>query len=125
MSRYHRLSDNDGNMPSFKIVAAVFGIVATIVFGIWAISYQRESTVHPVCTASVIEVDLGEFETGADVKLTTPAGGMCVGDVIYESETLCSDGVTIIGSSSFDVRGEDVQFRIADCQLSVEKIERR
>ena len=125
MSRNHRLSHNDGNMPSFKIVAAVFGIVVAIVIGIWAISYQRESTVHPACTASVIEVDLGEIGKGADVKLTTPDGGMCVGDVIYESETLCSDGVTIFGSSSFDVRGEDVQFRIADCQLSVEKIERR
>ena len=125
MSRYHRLSDNDGNMPSFKIVAAVFGIVAAIVFGIWAISLQRENAEHPACTASVIEVDLGEIETGTDVKLTTPAGGMCVGDVIYESETICSDAVTIFGSTNFDSRGEHVQFRIADCQLSVEKIERR
>ncbi len=112
-------------MPSFKIAAAVFGVVAAIVFGMWAIAYQRESTVHPACTESVIEVDVSEFEAGADVTLITPAGGMCVGDVIYESETLCSDGITIFGNTSFDVGGEYVQFRIADCQLSVEEIERR
>ena len=112
-------------MPSFKIAAAVFVVVATIVSGMWAISYQRESAVHPACTESVIEVDMSEFEAGTDVTFITPTGGMCVGDVIYEAETLCSDGITIFGSTSFDVGDEDVQFRIADCQLSVEKIERR
>ncbi len=93
--------------------------------GMFIVADQRDELINPSCTDSQVEVDLSDIAPGSDLKLSTPEGGVCVGDVIYEDASLCQEGITLFETVTDGVDQDSVQFRLDDCVLSVERITRR
>ena len=112
-------------LPSLKIVLLVYGAVGLIVLGMFVVVDRRDNLINPDCTDAQVEIDLSDVAPDNEPKLSTPDGGVCVGDVVYEDASLCQDGITIFETVMDGVDRDSVQFRLADCALSVEKITRR
>ena len=112
-------------LPPLKIVLSVYGAVGLIVLMMFIAADQRDKAINPDCTDAQVEIDLSTVAPESDLQLLTRVGGMCVGDVIYEGPELCKDGITLFESVTDDPGQDSVQFRIVDCELSVEKITRR
>ena len=93
--------------------------------GMFIVADQRDKAINPSCTDAQVEIDLSDVAPDSELKLFTPDGGVCVGDVVYEDASLCQDGITIFETVTDGVDRDSVQFRLADCALSVEKITRR
>ncbi len=96
-----------------------------MVLGMFIVTDQRDKAVNPSCTDTQVEVDLSDIAPDSELMLSTLAGGICVGDVIYEGEELCQEGVTLFESVMYEPAQDSVQFRLAGCTLSVERITRR
>ena len=86
---------------------------------------QRDKAINPSCTDAQVEIDLSDVVSDSELKLSTSEGGVCVGDVIYEEASLCQEGITLFETVTDGVDQDSVQFRLAGCVLSVEKITRR
>ncbi len=99
--------------------------VGLIVLGMFIIADQRNKAINPSSTDAQVEIDLSDVLPDSELKLSTPEGGVCVGDVIYEGAELCKEGVTLFESVTHEPDQDSVQFRLVDCILSVERITRR
>ena len=113
------------SLPSLRTALLVYGAVSLVVLGMFTTTYQRDQAVNPDCTDAQIEIDLSDIAPDSELKLSTPEGGVCKGDVIYEDASLCREGITLFESVMDQPIHDSVQFRLADCVLSVEKITRR
>ena len=113
------------SLPPLKIVLLVYGTVSLIVLGMFILADQRGRAINPDCTDAQIEIDLSDMALDSELKLSTPEGKVCVGDVIYEDASLCQEGITLFETVTDGSDRDSVQFRLADCVLSVEKITRR
>ncbi len=113
------------SLPPLKIVLSVYGVVSLIVLGMFIAVDQRDRAINPDCTYAQVEVDLSSVAPDSELKLSTPEGGVCVGDVIYEDASLCQEGTTLFETVMDGSDQDSVQFRLAGCILSVEKITRR
>ncbi len=111
-------------LPSLKTALLVYGVIGVIVLGMFTVAYQREKATSPECTDVRVEIDLSTIAPESGLELSTPEGGFCVGDVIYEDPSLCSDGITIFGPVRDRSAQDAVQFRLSNCALSVESITR-
>ena len=80
---------------------------------------------NPDCTSSEVEIDLSAVVSEIEMELSMPKGDVCVGDVIYEGPELCRDSITLFETVTDASPRASVQFRLADCVLSVERITRR
>ena len=108
-----------------RIVLLVYGAVGLIVLGMFIVADQRDKAINPSCTDAQVEVDLSDIAPDSHLELSTLEDGVCVGDVIHEGPELCQEGITLFGMVTEDPNQDSVQFRLADCILSVEKITRR
>ena len=113
------------SLPSLRTALLVYGAVGLIVLGMFVTSYQRDQAVNRDCTDAQIEIDLSDIAPDSELKLSTPEGGVCIGDVIYEDASLCREGITLFETVTDGVGQDSVQFRLVDCILSVERITRR
>ena len=117
--------DRRSPLPTLKIVLLVYGTVSLVVLGMFIVVNQREKSVNPSCTNAQVEVDLTDIVPDGELELSTPQGGVCVGDVIYEGPELCQEWITLFETVADSIDQDSVQFRLDDCVLSVEKITRR
>lgn len=118
-------ADRRFSLPSLRTALLVYGMVSLIVLGMFITAYQRDQAANPDCTDVQIEIDLSDIAPDSELKLSTPEGGVCTGDVIYEDASLCREGIKLFESVMDQTTHDSVQFRLADCILSVEKITRR
>ena len=57
------------------------------------------------------------------LSFTKVANGLCVGDLLYEGDDICSDSIILTGEHVFDSTGPDVMLEVSDCRVVVDSIE--
>lgn len=111
-------------MVSWKLAVLVFGVLIGVMFVMWLAAYQRETTSMIRCLDAPFEMAIDGLGWDENVEIdVASADGVCVGDLLYEGDDICSDSIILTGEHVFDSTGPDVMLEISDCRVVVDSIE--
>lgn len=109
-------------MVSWKLAVLVFGVLTGAVFVMWLAAYQQETASTIRCLDVPFEMTIDGLGWDENVEIDVAStDGVCVGDLLYESDDICSDSIILTGDHVFDSTDPDVMLEIADCRVVVDR----